>query len=750
MTDGNEQIYPNPKATFDKGADPYATSPATTEPLFPGAVPASPHPQWHSDPWSEPATTGADPFAPVDAAPAAAEPSTTEKGSASTPRPERVQPAWVVAPESPQDFAQDPYAPAADMPVTEAPAPRPAAPAKHAPAISPAMLERQTAFEQRFAVVLDFMQHGAWPQALAKLRALRADFGEASHLDALIAEAELKAELMEQWSHKIKGRRLTVGQEWVLRRSLPFMLVLALFLAVALFYQNFLAPSREVLAQERALQSQLQEAKSLTQTGAYSAATMLYQGILAQDPLNQAAAQGLAVAQEQAGLAAGYDIALHVMRQGNLTRAANLFAGIQATSPAYRDVDVQLSRIETLRAAEAAFLEAETAFAQQRWLNAVQGYERAKQISAEFRTNQVQERLNAAYFYAAQQILAHWPTAEAGPEQARAYLRQAQSGANRQEAVALLGVLDVYFRGEQEVRQNDLRDAINLWRSIYDEQPTYLDGFLAEQLYRAYLALASQVALDGDKEYARQLYDLAAQLSVRDTSVARYQLALLAAPTPTPTPLPTNTPVPAPVVYAPPPAPEPTATPTPAMQFTGWIAFRSTREGSELVYVMQPDGSNQQRAPEEIRTRLDALYQRERLAPDGARAAVVQPAQGRSDANIYIQDSAGQRVAMLTDDNGDEYDPVWAPNGQWIAYVANHPGNDEIFVMRSDGSDKRRLTWNEWEWDKHPTWSPDSGQIAYFTNRTGPRQIWVMSVDGTNQRNISNNGYDDWDPVWLK
>ncbi len=161
------------------------------------------------------------------------------------------------------------------------------------------------------------------------------------------------------------------------------------------------------------------------------------------------------------------------------------------------------------------------------------------------------------------------------------------------------------------------------------------------------------------------------------------------------------------------------------------------------------DGSEQQIAPEEIRGRLDSFYQDEHRGPDG-RSVFVQSATGRSDANIFLASSDGVNKTMLTDNNGDEYDPVWSSTGDRIAYVSNNTGNDEIWQMRTDGAEQRQLTFNNWEWDKHPTWSPDGSQIAFFSNRSGQRQIWAMGSDGSNQRNLSNNLYDDWDPVWLK
>src|SRR5690606_30146792 len=115
----------------------------------------------------------------------------------------------------------------------------------------------------------------------------------------------------------------------------------------------------------------------------------------------------------------------------------------------------------------------------------------------------------------------------------------------------------------------------------------------------------------------------------------------------------------------------------------------------------------------------------------------VQSLEGRSDANIFVADANGQGMVSLTNFNEDEYDPVWSPDGQRIAFVSNHTYNDEIWIMRADGSDQRQLTWNEWEWDKHPSWSPDGGQIVFYSNRGGQRQLWVMGQDGSNQRNIS-------------
>ena len=66
-------------------------------------------------------------------------------------------------------------------------------------------------------------------------------------------------------------------------------------------------------------------------------------------------------------------------------------------------------------------------------------------------------------------------------------------------------------------------------------------------------------------------------------------------------------------------------------------------------------------------------------------------------------------------------------------YASHDPstrdGNAEIYVMRADGSDVRRLT-NDSASDASPTWSPDGSAIAFVSDRDGTRDLYVMRPDG--------------------
>jgi tetratricopeptide (TPR) repeat protein len=513
---------------------------------------------------------------------------------------------------------------------------------------------------------------------------------------------------------------------------------------------------------ERANQALVVEATGFVQNGQIDEAISLYNLVLGRDPNNSSAQQGLLIAKQQTGLSVNYDIAIRIANSGNLKRSLLILQSIKAKSPNFRDIDARLSRVNSLLSAQYTYEEAEKEFAQHRWVDAISNYEQTQVLAPDYQSVHVASQISAAYFFGAQKLMIEWPSDDYGTDQIIDFLRKAQ-GINVQDQTlsASIANLDNIIRGERSLHNNDVNQAIETWRQVYDKKPAILGGYLAEELYRAYLTTAAGMA-SSDTAKAQELYTSAASLRVRDSNEARIQLQGLGAPLPPIQPMLTPQPTlsldPS-LVGAVAPIPVAAETPTPmtatsqaaspapsALQ--GWIAFRTTRDGTVQVYIMRADGSEQKAAPDDVRTRLDAFYQDEHRSPDG-RMVTVQNASGRTDTNIFVTNSDGSQTAAIADSTGNESDPVWSHIGDHIAFVSNRTGNDEVWIMRADGSEQTQLTSNTWEWDKHPTWSPDSSQIAFFSNRSGTRQIWVMNSDGKGQRNLSNNSFDDWDPVWL-
>ncbi|MBD3288459.1 prolyl oligopeptidase family serine peptidase [candidate division KSB1 bacterium] len=87
--------------------------------------------------------------------------------------------------------------------------------------------------------------------------------------------------------------------------------------------------------------------------------------------------------------------------------------------------------------------------------------------------------------------------------------------------------------------------------------------------------------------------------------------------------------------------------------------------------------------------------------------------------HIFEIDINGEKARQLTFGKYHDSQPVWSPNGKFIAFSSNRNGNftmddnTDLFLIPSDGGKLRKLTDNPGP-DRNPVWSPDSKMICYL------------------------------------
>lgn len=611
--------------------------------------------------------------------------------------------------------------------------------------------------ERDYAEVFRFMQQAQWDRAVPMLRALQAQHPTVTQITELLQEATFRAELETQWADKVKGRQ---GMTLPIRisKSTLAVLVLGIVLVSGWLYYKHGQQTKAVVAQQNAA---LQQAQDALAAGQYREAVAYFEQLLAANPADSVARQGQQDALHQLQIATDYQLALDQIAAGNTQQALLLLTNLQQAAPGYRDVDKRLDDLKSTMGAPQLFTDAEAAFTHGLWVTAITNYEHLRRIDSVYKADMATSHLATAYFRAGQQIVAVRPIDSSVIQQAQVYFQKAtELQAKDPELKDESQWLDTYLAGERLLSQQRYEAAIQTLYPLYQARPTYLGGQLRDLLNDAYVTIAEQFVADQDLANALLVYQRAIQLGLdHDNLLAQRVAALTLLLTPEPTALPTATPTPivmveaaiaAPVL----PAVAVIATPTTASdQYQGWIAFRSNRNGTEAIFLMQADGSNVQPAPASIADKVATLYQQQQISSDGTQQLSAQQSAEQGTINLFkgaIGGATTSDAQMLTNFNGTEYDPVWSPDGQWIAFVANHTGNDEIWRIDANGGQPRQLTFNDWQWDKHPSFSPDGQQLAFFSNRTGLRQIWRMAADGSNQINLSNNTFEDWDPVWLR
>ena len=93
-------------------------------------------------------------------------------------------------------------------------------------------------------------------------------------------------------------------------------------------------------------------------------------------------------------------------------------------------------------------------------------------------------------------------------------------------------------------------------------------------------------------------------------------------------------------------------------------------------------------------------------------------------------------------------DPDLSPDSQWLTYSSQGSRQEDVFVIKVDGSSQRHLTNDRFN-DRSPCWSPDGNWIAFYSDRSGRYEIWAINVDGSGLQQLTfTDGAPAVYPVW--
>lgn len=153
------------------------------------------------------------------------------------------------------------------------------------------------------------------------------------------------------------------------------------------------------------------------------------------------------------------------------------------------------------------------------------------------------------------------------------------------------------------------------------------------------------------------------------------------------------------------------ADPQPVPNASGWdptwspngqlILFASDMQGTIQLYRIKLDGSDLLKI-----SNLPAIRGRSDWSPDGS--FIVTYSGQPWNRDVFIMNADGNNAHMLTPTGGNSQGPSISPDGQWVVFTAYFDlyGNDhgcEIYIIRTDGTDLRRLTNNDY-CDYQPRW----------------------------------------------
>lgn len=169
----------------------------------------------------------------------------------------------------------------------------------------------------------------------------------------------------------------------------------------------------------------------------------------------------------------------------------------------------------------------------------------------------------------------------------------------------------------------------------------------------------------------------------------------------------------------------------------GKIAFVSNRDGNNEIYVMDDNGTNQQRLTNNSVEDFSPSISR-----DGSKI-VFQSGSASTSFNIYVINIDGSGLTALTSGSGFNVGPSFSPDGSKILFTASRgSAGYQVYVMDANGSNQTSLTSGA---DNYAgSFNHDGTKIVFSSTRNGSSEIFVMDANGLNQTKLTDNNNDQF------
>ena len=131
-------------------------------------------------------------------------------------------------------------------------------------------------------------------------------------------------------------------------------------------------------------------------------------------------------------------------------------------------------------------------------------------------------------------------------------------------------------------------------------------------------------------------------------------------------------------------------------------------------------------------------------SPDGSRIVFESDRSGTQ--QLYVMNADGSNQQRISFGGGRYATPVWSPRGDLIAYT-KIGGGFSIGIMSPGGGNEKTLT-HGWQ-DEGPTFSPNGRVIMFFRTGqgSGKADLWSVDLTGVNERRVPTK-LDGSDPAW--
>ena len=177
------------------------------------------------------------------------------------------------------------------------------------------------------------------------------------------------------------------------------------------------------------------------------------------------------------------------------------------------------------------------------------------------------------------------------------------------------------------------------------------------------------------------------------------------------------------------------------------IALTLTRDGNPEIYVISAaDGTVVKRLTSNRYIDTSPAW-----SPDGSEIAFVSNREGGP--QIFVMNADGSGVKRISTVSNYNQPPAWnpRPGTRQLAYTSRDDASGRMDILTHDlaGGKLVRVTQNQGN-NEEPTWAPSGRVLAFSSARAGGSGIYLANADGTGEQRLVHKGgatSPDWGPA---
>lgn len=172
------------------------------------------------------------------------------------------------------------------------------------------------------------------------------------------------------------------------------------------------------------------------------------------------------------------------------------------------------------------------------------------------------------------------------------------------------------------------------------------------------------------------------------------------------------------------------------------ITFTDKAGNNSEVFIMNADGTGLKNVTNDPQQDTNPVF-----TPDGSEIVFVRSSYGT--AQLYRMNLQGGDQRHLTERRGYEASPAFSHDGSVLVFSGDREGRGfEIFALDfSDPNDERLVAGRRFH-DGQAAFSPDGRRIAFVATSDGNNEIYIVNSDGSGMFRLTRNKADDSTPAW--